>query len=413
MKNLARFALIVVSASLFSACAGPQANSVPNGVPQKLVGSLPSYQVLHRFGRHRPGHDHGGANPEGGLFDLNSTLYGTTEGGGRGAGTVYSISTTGVKKTLYEFHGAFTDGGEPQGSLVAVNGTLYGTTINGGTCNGGTVYSITTTGTETVLKSFCTSDGINPSGGLIAVNGTLYGSTQLSQGGWGTIYSLTTTGDFKVVHTFTGAPHDGAEPLAGLLYEKGTLYGTTIIGGSGADCYYGSAYGCGTAFGVRTTGKESMLYSFQGGSDGYFPLSGLIDVKGTLYGTTSFGGAPSGCGSYGGCGTVYRIDTTGKESVLYRFTTGSDGANPNEDLLDVGGTLYGVTEHGSSENAGTIFSVTTSGDERVLHGFGGSGGRYPQGALINVNGALYGTTYGGGSRGCGRNGCGTVFALTP
>jgi uncharacterized repeat protein (TIGR03803 family) len=146
--------------------------------------------------------------------------------------------------------------------------------------------------------------------------------------------------------------------------------------------------------------------------DGAHPAASLINVKGTLYGTTYGGGAKN-------AGTVFSITTTGKEKVLHSFSGGrSDGAYPYASLINVNGTLYGTTTKGGSRcgsnlGCGTVFSVTTTGTEKVVHSFrGGTGGADPLASLINVNGTLYGTTYTGGSS-CSHSGCGTVFALTP
>ncbi|MFZ0033078.1 MAG: choice-of-anchor tandem repeat GloVer-containing protein, partial [Candidatus Cybelea sp.] len=160
-----------------------------------------SYQVLHRFGRHaNPSHDHGGANPKSGLINVGGMLYGTTEAGGyEDNGVVYTISTTGAKKVLYRFLGGDSDGSDPIGDLINVNGTLYGTTAGGGRCGPGTVYSISTTGTEKVLHSFCGSEyGNNPTSGLINVNGTLYGTE--GQDNSGDVYSISTSGAYKVLY---------------------------------------------------------------------------------------------------------------------------------------------------------------------------------------------------------------------
>ncbi len=370
------------------------------------------YQVLHTFGRHvNASHDHGGANPGAGLLDVDGTLYGTTETGGHGDnGVVYSISTTGAKKLLYRFRGRNSDdGSDPSGDLTDVNGTLYGTTENGGKCGMGTVYRLSTTGTEKVLHSFCGSE-VNPTGGVIDVNGTLYGSTTATTLG-GSVYRISTSGVYKVLYRFPEHSHrDGGGPIGRLLNVNGTLYGVTAYGGSHCP---GNA-GCGTVYSVTMSGKEKVLYSFQGfdgASDGWLPLSGLIDVNGTLYGTTVSGGQ-SGCTS--GCGIVYSVTTNGTETVLYRFTGGSDGGNPAASLLEVNGALYGTTAHGGSADYGTVFSMSTSGGEQVLHSFGGSDGAYPHADLIEVNGTKYGTTHDGGFKsGCRGKGCGTVFELTP
>lgn len=208
----------------------------------------------------------------------------------------------------------------------------------------------------------------------------------------------------RVLHDFE-AGADGAGPYAGLVNVNGTLYGTTVDGG---------ANGYGTVFKVTTSGRESVLYSFTGGSDGGYPYGGLIDVKGVLYGTSSGGGV--GCYS-GGCGTVFRITTSGKESVVYSFNGGaSDGAYPEAGLTDVSGTFYGTTSGGGRSSFGTVFKVTNSGKETLLHSFaGGADGATPVAGLTNLNGALYGTTEVGGSGSCSGfqgDGCGTVFKVT-
>jgi uncharacterized repeat protein (TIGR03803 family) len=116
-----------------------------------------------------------------------------------------------------------------------------------------------------------------------------------------------------VIYSF-GYGSDGANPDSSLINIGGTLYGTTYQGG-GSGCVGG--YGCGTVFAVTTSGTESMLYSFGGGSDGEYPDGALLDVGGTLYGTTVDGGGP-GCGG-SGCGTVFAVTTSGAEGVLYRL----------------------------------------------------------------------------------------------
>src|SRR5579871_1685623 len=150
-----------------------------------------------------------------------------------------------------------------------------------------------------------------------------------------------------VLHSFgTG---DGEVVYAGLTNVKGTLYGTTIDGG---------ASGYGTVFKITTAGKESVLHSFTGSGDGAYPYGGLIDVKGTLYGTTLSAGG-SACYS-NGCGTVFKITTSGKERVVYSFKGGpGDGAFPEAGLTDVNGTLFGTTSSGGSSNLGAVFRVTT------------------------------------------------------
>jgi len=168
-----------------------------------------------------------------------------------------------------------------------------------------------------------------------------------------------------VLYKFAGRPADGGYPQGDLIDVNGTLYGTTAFGGSSSGC--GSIITCGTVFSVTTAGKEKVLYSFTGGSDGATPLAGLINVNGTLYGTTAFGGGSVFCDGGIGCGTIFSVTTTGAEQVLHTFAGGSaDGANPLADLIDVKGTLYGTTEcggpkcgqSGSLHGCGTVFALT-------------------------------------------------------
>jgi uncharacterized repeat protein (TIGR03803 family) len=207
---------------------------------------------------------------------------------------------------------------------------------------------------------------------------------------------------YSVLYSFKGGSGDGETPYAGLVNVNGTLYGTTGYGG-GSGCYSGQ--GCGTVFSVTRSGTEHVLYSFGGYPyDAASPYAGLTNVNGTLYGTTRDGG---GSGCY--CGTVFSVTRSGKEHVLYSFKRGNDGKNPVAGLIDVNGTLYSTTTSGGAYGYGTVFSITMSGKETVLHSFGASGdGADPFAGLINVDGTLYGTTYGGGA-----NGYGTVYAISP
>jgi uncharacterized repeat protein (TIGR03803 family) len=162
---------------------------------------------------------------------------------------------------------------------------------------------------------------------------------------------------------------------------------------------------------------ERVLYRFKGGSDGSAPAAGLIaDAAGNLYGTTTNGGAAS---CQGGCGTVFELSPTAggrwTETVVYRFTGGSDGAIPQTGLtFDAGGNLYGTTIHGGALGDGVVFQLTapaTPGGGRklkVLHSFvGPTEGEYPWGTLVfDPAGNLYGPTLFGG-----RFGGGTVFQL--
>jgi uncharacterized repeat protein (TIGR03803 family) len=197
---------------------------------------------------------------------------------------------------------------------------------------------------------------------------------------------------FSVLYSFKGPP-DGQLPDAALIDLGGTLYGTTEEGG---------AHGYGTVFSLTPAGAETVLYSFKGGADGVSPNPGLINVGGVLYGTTYGGGLNN-------CGTVFTVTPAGAENVLYAFNCSQDGEGPQAGLIDVGGTLYGTNSDGGTGNSGTVFKVTNAGKETVLHAFGtGVDGIYPEAGLINVGGTLYGTTVEGGA-----NNLGTVFQISP
>jgi len=430
MKSLdfSRWALCMcVAVAMLTACGGPQPPiGAPGAMPQSLAAprsNSKNYRVLYDFGTPPDGQE-----PQASLIHVGRTFYGTTAYGGKsGVGTVFSISERGIEKVLYSFR-AGSDGINPSSGLIDVGGTFYGTTVKGGAYSNsycayhcGTVFSITPSGTEKVLYSFGRKgDGAHPFASLINVKGTLYGTTHDGgtfnsncpyDYGCGTVFSLTPSGTEKILYKFVGGK-DGSYPRASLIEIKGKLYGTTLSGGE---------YNGGTVFSITLSGVEKVLHSFGAGSDGDDPFASLIDVKGMLYGTTALGGAPS-CNGYGLCGTVFRITPRGKEKVIHRFAANGDGGSPIASLIDVNGTLYGTTPWGGAYPClfggacGTVFSITPSGTETVLHSFGGgSDGVFPGASLIYVNGKVYGTTEFGGGSSCVSSGvgCGTVFALTP
>ncbi|HEY1708348.1 MAG TPA: choice-of-anchor tandem repeat GloVer-containing protein [Rhizomicrobium sp.] len=314
-----------------------------------------------------------GAIPQAGLIDVGGTLYGTTsEGGGTGCGgtgcgTVFSITPGGAENVLYAFKGA-ADGAILNGGLLKVGNLLYGTTYsagNGKDCRCGTVFSITTGGAVKVLYAFKGAkhhDGASPSATLVASGGFLYGTTAFggrAQCNCGTVFSITTSGTEKSLYGFAGGA-DGSFPRTPLTVQGGLLYGTTIAGGSsGGNC---GTSGCGTVFSLTAGGTEKVLYPFVGGQDGTTPLAGLSAVGAKLYGTTFIGGNTAKCAG-GGCGTLFKI--TDGASVVYRFGKGKDGTYPAGNMIDVGGVLYGMTSHGgggscdSNQGCGTVFKVTS------------------------------------------------------
>lgn len=339
---------------------------------------------------------------------------------------------------LYVFNGS-GDGAFPYGGLLAdAGGSLYGTTFGGGKFFAGTAFELAKSGSggyvERVLHSFRgRKDGAGPQAALIADSaGALYGTTAFGgvgcpgRYGCGTVFRLTPhDSDYKerLLYSFTGGL-DGKNPQGSLLADAaGNLYGTTASGGGSAEC----PSGCGTVFELsrqRGAYVESVLYAFQGGADGAYPVGGLIaDAKGDLYGTTEDGGLAA---CMQGCGTVFELTATQgtySKSILYTFSGGTDGAKPAAGLIaDASGALFGTTEFGgkisgpctgSYPGCGTVFSLAPKSGayvESILHAFSVGDGAYPVAPLLaGRGGTLYGTTQGGGSYGFGG---GTVFELT-
>lgn len=228
-----------------------------------------------------------GSAPRAALTELNGTFYGTAQqDGSHQAGVVFAITSSGAERIVHEFDPARGDGGTPSARLIAVGGTLYGTTQVGGKHGAGTVFSMSSTGAVHVLYSFFGgNDGEDPYAGLTYVNGKLYGTTfEGGTMGNGTVFAVTTGGAETIVHSFGTIAHDGGAPEAGLIAVNGTLYGTTSGGGSAGE---------GTVFKMTPSGGVTVLHSFSG-SDGSSPVAGLTFANGLLYGVASHGGRFSG-----------------------------------------------------------------------------------------------------------------------
>lgn len=299
---------------------------------------------------------------------------------------------------------------------------IVGTTEFGGYYNSGTVYGLTKNAngswTESLVYLMHGGADARPDG--IAIPGRLDGSTPVFVTSFGigaSVYGAITvlrpnpSGPWTRIseYNFAGQP-DGAAPFGPVVADQsGNLYGTTYVGG---------VYNQGTVYRLKRNGSnytESVVYSFQGGTDGTGPRAGLaIDSQNNLYGTTQYGG-----GSFQN-GTVFKLIPSGSgftESVLYRFRGQPDGSQPYSSVCrDASGLLYGTTALGGTMNYGTVFKLIPGLNgymESVLWSFSTQkDGFAPEGgALVGTNGVVYSTTLNGGSS--GPSGSGTIFTLTP
>jgi uncharacterized repeat protein (TIGR03803 family) len=302
------------------------------------------------------------------------------------------------------------------------------------------------TQTLTVLHAFTgLPDGARPVGRLLLdPSGNLYGTTTIGgKIGYGSVFKVDPSGNESIFYSFAGPP-DGNEPLGGLIQDAaGNLYGTTDHGGTTAVCGTDSTSwaGCGIVFKLDPSGTETVLHRFgSNGADGASPTGPLaLDGSGTLWGSTQEGGKrgctvpipPNGRLVDVGCGTVFKVEVGGIESVVHNFLK-VDGAAPLGGVVqDQAGNLYGVTLSGGLQNCpsaffgscGTVFKVDTSGQLSTFYSFkggdGGPDGDIPESSLIlDAAGNLYGTTNAGGTVVCAPQvlpgiTCGTIFQLTP
>jgi uncharacterized repeat protein (TIGR03803 family) len=376
-----------------------------------------TYKVLYSFA----GYPKDGGQPGGGLLmDAAGNLYGTTVYGGNHntcsangiqCGTVFKLDTKGVETVLHNFNGP--DGANPSSNLIMdAKGSLYGTTTYGGvttSCSGtgyagcGVVFKLSGT-KETVLYRFTGgADGAFPWAGVIMdTQGALYGTANAG-GTFGDGVAFKLAGKKEtVLHSFTGGK-DGGYLTSGLLMDAtGNLYGTDAYGGD-VNC------GCGVVF--KLAGKQlTVLHSFKGPPDGASPSASLImDGQGNLYGTTTNGGE-----SYS-AGTVFELSPSSKESILHRFrayTKQHDGILPNTSVVrDAQGNLYGTTDEGGLYGFGVVYEITTAGKEKILYNFCSprecTDGAFPNDLIMDAQGNLYGTTFDGGVYGYG-----TIFKIT-
>jgi uncharacterized repeat protein (TIGR03803 family) len=376
-----------------------------------------------------------GSMPQTLMQDSSGNLYGTTDSGGIGGGTVFELVRKSDNRFKFQLIHAFcpnpcTDGSYPSGGLIIdVHGNLYGTTIIGGPGGSGTVYKLTRKGAQWQLAT------------LLAFNHTNGGEP---------------LGRLSYQGAETGAPYDGTSALYGTTYEGGEhdggtvfelkrkkgIYAQTVLYDfcSAASCADGSAPshdvyvdGAGNVFGPTQNGgganegvifelsrthgnyQETVLYSFcqlASCADGAPPGPITVDASGNLVGTTYSGGVTNN-------GTVFSLKPNGsgsQETVLYNFCSQlscSDGATPLGAVsIDQNGNLFGVAASGTEFGTGGLFKLTGT-TESVLYSFCAlpnctDGAAVEGGVVIDSAGNLFGVTGFGGAYNNG-----TVFRFTP
>jgi uncharacterized repeat protein (TIGR03803 family) len=414
--------------STSSAVSPPTAAGSTVNVKKRTHSS--SFTVLHQFNKKD------GSGPLAGVIEDNPrNLYGTTfYGGGRnhadgrcrlygGCGVAYKIDSSGAFSVLHRF-GARGDGGLPWAGrlLLDASGNLFGTTQAGGTHKGGTVFEITSSGSEKSLYSFCSkpncADGQGPLGALVMdAAGNLYGttlvggSTACSQG-CGTVFKLDGSRRETVLVAFD--KQNGEFPDGVIFGPGGDLYGETDLGG-GNTCAGSFSLTCGLIYRVSPNGGQlHVIYQFPGGTAGGIPHGGLtVDPSGNLFGTNASDGSPQ-CS----CGVAFEITPNANEKVLHTFIFGSTGSFPESGVIrDSQGNLFGTTLYGGKgqcvggpSGCGVVFEIDSGGSYIVLHEFSGGtdGGVGYAGLFEDRQGNLYGTTSGGGT-----SGDGVVFKITP
>lgn len=397
--------IVVIAACcslMVAGCSQGTATSPPMQLRQAAVEpKITRYQVLNNFN----GADEG-AFPTGSITPWRNLLYGTASDGGKyGSGVIFRARPDGRDNYPLHYFDGKQEGCTPLGGVTFGDrsSTFYGTTKScGNSTKGGTIWSENASSRKfEVLHAFDpASDGGNPESAPVQVGETLYGTTR--NGGAhrsGTLYSIDVkTGAFKVLHAF-GAGADAGYPLSGLAELDGKLYGTSYAGGS---LHLGTVY----EFNPKND-AEKVLHEFNG-DDGERPTEALLSWAGALYGVTPIGGARY-------AGTIFKIDpANGNETTLYNFA--SDAFAPDGTLIAWKDALYGTTRRGgkSGKDFGTIFRYTLGTNNfDELYAFAGKpDGAHPRGGLVFLNvdrqDQFFGTTYDGG-----KDGLGTIFSMTP
>ncbi len=292
--------------------------------------------------------DTDGAQPDGAVTLLrNGDMIGsTTSGGANDSGTLFEITKKGKFKVLHAL--TSDEGSEVRGNLYRdKGGNFYGTALFGGAGGSGTLFKYGSDGTFTVLHTFTGgADGEFPEHGVVAdTAGNLYGVTAFGGvNGEGSVFKYDTAGNFSTLYSFTGDA-DGGFLYGGMdIDSDGNLYGSTGSGGTS---------NAGTVFKLTPGGALTTLYNFTGGADGASPEGDMLLVGKDLYSTANAGGDAS-CQ----CGVVYEVTAKGKEKVLHTFTGTTDGSGYSAGLILKNGIFYSTVQYGAILQQGAVYSLT-------------------------------------------------------
>ena len=319
------------------------------------------------------------------------------------------------------------NGRNPIFLVQATDGNFYGVTADSDETSG-EVFKMTPVGTLSEVYTFVQFAGVNSF--IAGKDGNLYGLSFGDGkpydsrpgvrviGNEGTVFKLTPQGNLTRVFSFDGSGHGGTNENSLTLGTDGNFYGTSQNGGPNVS---DPLTGAGTVFRVTPDGVETVLYAFNGGSDGGDANSVILASDGSLYGTTKFGGSgscqqklPNGNILSSGCGTIFKNVSGSSFETLYTFTGTADGAYPTAALVEgKDGNLYGTASALGPNNNGTIFTITRSGAFTMLHSFSGTDGANPSALIQGVDGNFYGVTSGGGSNATSTLVPGTVYEMTP
>jgi len=398
--------VFTVSASVTGISVSPSSVTVPVGAVQTFAAIVPgggsaTWSVKEGAG--------GGSITSAGIYTAPASTgtYHVVATNSANSAQTATATVSVVAATAYSVLYSFSYAFESASLIQATDGNFYGT-------NEMIAYKIGESGTFTQLAQLSSSPSAPISSLIQANDGNFYG---VNSQGTGSIFKMDTSGNVTTMYSFpntNSGTTSGAYPWAGLIQgSDGDFYGTTYLGGNvsctlnsyGVPAYGpfdynpGAGYGCGTVFKMDSSGNVTVLYSFSGQSDGNFPQAPLIQgADGYFYGTTSAGGA-------NGYGTIFKMDALGNLQVLYSLSN-TNGGGPVAALLQAAdGNLYGTTTAipNSSTSGGEVFKIDTAGNNfTVLHTFSGSDGSSPVAPLIQgSDGSFYGTTWAGGDLTCG------------